>query len=284
VDGKYTFTTTLTRSCIDYFERLSSLLRDPVYYGWGVRKGSDEPVLLIPGFFAGDWMMAAMARWLARIGYRPYLSGIDWNVGCPGRTVELLGWRIQKIAHESRIPLVLVGHSLGGMLARSIAVRFPQRVRHLVMLGTPSRTESWAVIRPEWGPAVRAAQSLWSALGDTPRQCGTPQCECAFALRSAPLPDPVGLSAIYTRFDEVIDWRTCIDPRAQNHEVPGGHLSLPINRHVYRLVAEILVGTHTTRETGKTRVPGAKAPALGQPLENRPTTGSAIATVRSTGG
>ena len=88
----------LTRSCIDYFERLSSLLRDPVYYGWGVRKGSDESVLLIPGFFAGDWMMAAMARWLARIGYRPYLSGIDWNVGCPGRTVELLGRRIQKIA------------------------------------------------------------------------------------------------------------------------------------------------------------------------------------------
>ena len=55
----------LTGSCIDCFERLSSLLRDPVYYGWGVRKGSGEPVLLIPGFFAGDWMMArdgAMAR------------------------------------------------------------------------------------------------------------------------------------------------------------------------------------------------------------------------------
>ena len=68
-----------------------------------------QPVLLIPGFFAGDWMMAAMARWLARIGYRPYLSGIDWNVGCPGRTVELLGWRIQKIARESGIAPVLVG-------------------------------------------------------------------------------------------------------------------------------------------------------------------------------
>jgi len=105
-----------------------------------------------------------------------------------------IGWRIQKIARESRNPLVLVGHSLGGMLARSIAVRFPQRVRHLVMLGTPSRTESWTAIRPEWRPAVRAAQSLWSALGPTLRRCGTPQCECLFALRSAPLPDTVGLS------------------------------------------------------------------------------------------
>jgi triacylglycerol lipase len=248
----------LTRSCIDYFEHLSGLLRDPVYYGLGVRKGAGEPVLLIPGFFAGDWMMAAMARWLARIGYCPYLSGIDWNVGCPGRTVELLGWRIQRIARESGIPLVLVGHSLGGVLARSIAVRFPQRVRHLVILGTPSCTESWTAIRPEWRPAVRAAQSLWSALGAGPLQCGTPQCECAFALQSAPLPDTVGLSSIYTRSDEVIDWRTCIDPQAENHEVPGGHLSLHINRHVYRLLAEILVGSHTTHETGEAGALGPK--------------------------
>src|SRR5258708_8495301 len=79
----------LTRSCIDYFERLSGLLRDPVYYGLGVRKGAGEPVLLIPGFFAGAWMMAAMARWLARIGYRPYLSGLDLNRGCSRRKVDL---------------------------------------------------------------------------------------------------------------------------------------------------------------------------------------------------
>jgi pimeloyl-ACP methyl ester carboxylesterase len=252
----------LTRSCIDYFERLSSLLGDPIYYGWGVRKGAGEPILLIPGFFAGDWMMAAMAGWLARIGYRPYLSGIDWNVGCPGRKLELLGWRTQAIARESGVPLVLVGHSLGGMLARSIAVRFPQRVRRVVMLGTPNLKESWTAIRPEWRPAARAAQSLWSALGANPRQCGTPRCECAFAPQSAPLPDSVDFSSIYSRSDEVIDWRTCIDPQAENHEVPGGHLSLHINRHVYRLLAEILVGVASTTR----REPVAPKRRLGRPL------------------
>ena len=78
----------------------------------------------------------------------------------------------------------------------------------------------------------------------------------------------MGLSSIYTRSDEVIDWRTCIDPRAQNHEVPGGHLSLHINRHVYHLLAEILVGTHTTREIDEAGALGTKVPALGQPLSS----------------
>jgi hypothetical protein len=136
------------------------------------------------------------------------------------------------------------------------------------MLGTPSFMKSWAAIRPEWRSSIRVAQSVWSALGVTPQQCGTPRCECAFALQSAPLPDSVGLSSIYTRSDEVIDWRTCIDPRAENHEVPGGHLSLHINRHVYRLLAEILVGGRTTREADEARVLGTKAPALGQPLSS----------------
>jgi hypothetical protein len=66
---------------------------------------------------------------------------------------------------------------------------------------------------------------------------------------------------------EVIHWRTRIDPRAQNREVPGWHLSLSINRHVHRLLAEILVGTHTIRETGEARV---QAPALAQLLSSEP--------------
>jgi pimeloyl-ACP methyl ester carboxylesterase len=213
---------------LDYLECLSSLLHDPVYYGQGIPKGSGEPVLLIPGFFAGDWMMGTMARWFARVGYRPHLSGIDWNVGCPGRRVELLSWRVQKIARTSGVPLVLVGHSLGGMLARSIAARYPESVRHLVMLGAPLHMEWRAAIRPEWWPALSFTRSMWSVLGVDTALCGTRRCGCAFAL-STPPADSVGLSSIYTRADEVIDWRACVDPCAQNHEVPGGHFSLHVN-------------------------------------------------------
>jgi len=216
-------------------------------------------VLLIPGFFAGDWMMGTMARWLARIGYRPHLSGIDCNVGCPGRKVELLSWRVQKIARTSGVPLFLVGHSLGGVLARSIAARYPESVRHLVMLGAPRHMEWRSAIRPEWWPALSFTRSLWSALVvDAPR-CDTRRCGCAFALSSPPA-DGVGLSSIYTRSDEVIHWRACVDPCAQNHKVPGGHFSLHVNRHVYRLLAETLAGNHTIHESGSSGVISPIAP------------------------
>src|SRR5262249_27358187 len=183
--------------------------------------------------------------WLARAGYRPHLSGIDWNVGCPGRKVELLSWRVQRIARASGVPLVLVGHSLGGMLGRSIAVRYPESVRHLVMLGAPSHLEWRAATRPEWWPALRFTKSLWTVLGVDATRCGTGWCGCAFALSSVAPAESVGLSSIYTCSDEVIDWRACVDSRAQNHEVSGGHFSLPVNRHVYRLLAETFAGNHT---------------------------------------
>jgi pimeloyl-ACP methyl ester carboxylesterase len=122
-------------SWIDCLDHLSALLGDRVFYGCGARKGDGEPVLLIPGFFAGDWTMSTMARWFARLGYRPYLSGIDWNVGCPDRKVAWLGRRIGQITRGGGRPVVLIGHSLGGLLARSAAVECPERVRHVVMLG-----------------------------------------------------------------------------------------------------------------------------------------------------
>ena len=43
------------------------LKMSPVYWGYGIPHGRGEPVLLVPGFLAGDWMMLEMARWLRRI-------------------------------------------------------------------------------------------------------------------------------------------------------------------------------------------------------------------------
>jgi triacylglycerol lipase len=236
-------------SCLDFAQHLSRLLCDPVFFGTDAARGDGAPVLLIPGFFAGDWSLATMARWLTRIGYRPYLSGIDWNVGCPNEKSERLGWRLAHLTDECGAPAVLVGHSLGGVLARALAGTWPERVRHVVTLGSPARME-WSVVRPRYRPALRAFQTMWHALNNLPSQCGTEQCACRFGGAVASnFPLKVEVSSIYTRADEVVDWRACVSGDAENHEVSGGHVSMVVNREVYRLLAALLARRAVKRDS-----------------------------------
>jgi hypothetical protein len=57
---------------------------------------------------------------------------------------------------------------------------------------------------------------------------------------AAPLPADVGCSAIFSRDDEIVDWRVCLDPYETNYQVPGLHMGLVVNRAVYRLLGTIL--------------------------------------------
>src|SRR5262245_12124346 len=94
----------------EYLLHLSALLLDPIYHGKQVPRGNNQPVLLIPGFMAGDWTLWTMAGWLNRLGYRAYFSGIDWNVDCPNQTGQLLQWRLEMIIQETGQPVFVVGH------------------------------------------------------------------------------------------------------------------------------------------------------------------------------
>jgi pimeloyl-ACP methyl ester carboxylesterase len=241
-------------SCIDFAQHLSRLLCDPIFYGAEVRRGDGDPVLLIPGFFAGDWSLATMSLWLTRIGYRPYLSGIDWNVGCPDEKSERLGWRLAHLNAECGAPAVLIGHSLGGVLARAMATRWPDRVRHVVTLGSPTRMD-WSVVRPRYRPAMRAFQTMWHALNNLPSQCGTEHCTCRFGdAIAAGFPRSVALSSIYTREDQVVDWRACVSSEADNYEVSGAHVSLVANREVYHLLAALLARDAAQRKSAGSSV------------------------------
>ncbi len=224
----------------DFLRQFASLVRDPVGYGVGVPRGDGHPVLLIPGFTAGDWSLGTMARWLGRVGYRPYLSGIDLNVGCPRRTMELVGWRVEKIAREAGQRVTIIGHSLGGVLGRAIAAANPANVRQVVALGSPIR-DGWTGVHDQVRPVLQAIQFFWQTFYDDPENCSTTECSCAFVSAVfAPTPEKGRFSAIYTRRDEIVHWQSCIDDEGSNFEVSGLHASLIVNREVYRILGSIL--------------------------------------------
>ena len=127
----------IATSYADYFYQRRLLRRDPVFRGIEVPHGNGEPILLIPGFLAGDWSLSVLTEWLNGLGYRVYCSGIGPNIRCPYKTSELLRWRLDYIAKEAKQRVIIIGHSLGGVLARYLGARQPQQVRHIFALGSP---------------------------------------------------------------------------------------------------------------------------------------------------
>ena len=96
-----------------------------------------EPVVLVPGFMAGDGTLRLMAAALRREGFRTYRSHIHANVGCTLNAAAQLEARLESIAIRRGSRVQIVGHSLGGMLARGLAVRRPDLVSGIVTLGSP---------------------------------------------------------------------------------------------------------------------------------------------------
>src|SRR5688500_14569466 len=96
------------------------------------------PALVIPGFLATDRTTMELRRALARAGWRAFPWMLGMNGGAKANTMDLLGQRVAAIYEESGgQPVLLVGWSLGGMFARELACRCPDRIRAVVTLGSP---------------------------------------------------------------------------------------------------------------------------------------------------
>jgi dienelactone hydrolase len=93
------------------------------------------PVLVIPGFLANDRTTMDLRRALAQAGWRahPWLLGL--NRGAKADTLKLLEKRLKQLKDPRKV--LLVGWSLGGMFARQLAHRCPDKVRAVVTLGSP---------------------------------------------------------------------------------------------------------------------------------------------------
>jgi predicted alpha/beta hydrolase family esterase len=95
------------------------------------------PALVIPGFLATDRTTMELRRALARAGWRahPWLLGM--NGGAKANTMDILASRLGAIFDEAKQPVLLVGWSLGGMFARELAGRCPEKIRAVITLGSP---------------------------------------------------------------------------------------------------------------------------------------------------
>jgi pimeloyl-ACP methyl ester carboxylesterase len=220
----------------------ASLLRDPILRGDGVEDGRGQPVMLIPGFLAGDGSLSMMAGWLRRTGHRPSRAGMRANVDCSGASIARLEGRLESLVREQGRPAAIVGQSRGGGLAKVLASRRPDLVAGIVTLGSP-QVDPLAV-----HPVVRAHVEVVARLGSLgapglfTASCLEGDCCADFWQRQAgPTPPGVGFVSVYSRSDGVVDWQSCLDPGADRHvEVRTSHCGMAVHPSVWRAVADAL--------------------------------------------
>jgi triacylglycerol lipase len=202
---------------------------------------TEEPVILVPGFMAGDATLHAMSRTLRRRGFRTYRSHIRANVGCTLEAAAELETRIESIAIKRGSRVRIVGHSLGGMLARGLAVRRPDLISGIVTMGSPMLAPGAHHVLLTAGVDVLVRLSRAGVPGLMSEECVAGRCaRQSFEESREPLAADVSFTAIYSKRDGIVDWRACVDPTAHAVEVRASHVGMALDPRVMEVVTEAL--------------------------------------------
>lgn len=227
-----------TRSMLE----LARLLVDPVFVAHsGLPRGNGRPVVLLPGFLAGDQTLAIMAGWLRRLGYAPYVCGFRANVDCSDRLLQNVERRVDALHRRHGRRVALIGHSRGGHFARAMGARAPDRVSHAISLGADLR-DLIGISVPTLAAVAAVRRGLVLTRRARAERCFTVECTCGFAqdyARSFPS-DQVRLTSIYSKQDGVVRWQGAVVREAECVEVTGSHVGLAVNRKSYRAIAHAL--------------------------------------------
>jgi pimeloyl-ACP methyl ester carboxylesterase len=219
------------------------------YAGRSTSQGGD-PVVLVPGFMAGDGTLALMARSLRGRGFRTYRSHIRANVGCTLNAAAQLESRLEAVALRRGSKVQIVGHSLGGMLARGIAVRRPDLVSGIVTLGSPMCAPAAHHVFLSWSVEMLVRLSAAGVPGLMAQDCVSGSCAReSWDESREPVPDGVGFTTVFSKRDGIVDWRACIEDSAVQVEVSASHCGMAVDPLVIDEVSAALA-RHADREAG----------------------------------
>lgn len=102
-------------------------------------EAADHPkhIMLLPGFGAHPIRMRWMARQLEKAGHTAKKWGLGYNLGATVDRFAKVEKRLLALYETRGEPIVLVGWSLGGTMARELAKKHPDKVAKVVTMGSP---------------------------------------------------------------------------------------------------------------------------------------------------
>ena len=189
--------------------------------------GQGHGVLVLPGLMTTDASTAVLRRFVHGLGHTAWGWRLGRNLGPTSAILEGIPRAAELLAERTGGPVSLIGWSLGGVFSRELARRRPELVRQVITLGSPFALQD---------PAQSRAGFAWRRNEKQHVTSSGP------GVRTA-RPIPVPSTAVFSRRDGVVHWRTCIEPESglhQNVEVRCAHLAFGADPATLWLVADRL--------------------------------------------
>ena len=189
-----------------------------------------KPVLLMPPYLGNDNSTRFVRKYLKSVGFKTY----KWKLGrnmINSKSLPKLIEKLDEIYEKHQEKVSLVGWSGGGIFAKIIANRHPEKVEQLITIGSPV----WGVINMKT-PIVRTLEFV--------RGTKLRERNLKFIKELEKIPT-VPITCIYTKTDGLIPWKNCMEAETyrddiKNVEVFGSHCGMGANATVLLTVANAL--------------------------------------------
>lgn len=190
----------------------------------------EKPVLLMPPYLGNDYSTSFVRRYLKSAGFKTY----KWDLGINminSKSLPKLIEKLDEIYEKHQEKVSLVGWSGGGIFAKIIANRHPEKVAQLITIGSPV----WGIKNMQT-PVIRSLEFL---RGKKLRERNE-----KFIKELEQIPQ-IPITCIYTKTDGLVPWKHCLEAETfrgdiKNIEVFGSHTGMGANATVLLTVAKTL--------------------------------------------
>lgn len=189
-----------------------------------------KPILLMPPYLGNDNSTIFVRKYLKSIGFKTY----KWDLGVNminSKSLPKLIEKLDEIYEKHQEKVSLVGWSGGGLFAKIIANRYPEKVEQLITIGSPV----WGVKNMKT-PIIKTLEFVRGA------KLRERNLKLIKELEKIP---KVPITCIYTKTDGLIPWKNCMEAETfrddiKNVEVFGSHCGMGANATVLLTVANAL--------------------------------------------
>lgn len=181
---------------------------------------SKHPVIVLPGLGASDSSTKALRGFLRKTGLWVYGWKQGYNHGRVGKLLPSIIDHAAQVYAKHDQKVILIGWSLGGLIAREVARQIPKYIQGVCTMGSPLIG----------GPKHTLYAPLYKKMGHDLEKTA----EIIHNREKEPLLVPS--QVMYSKKDGIVHWEACLDhhnPHTTHAEVQAPHFSMGTSPEIF---------------------------------------------------